>query len=154
LKRNVSIAFMVLMALCIGMVSGIFIGKSKVMADNTFWQGTANGIILADGAVAQPITPIIQIAPDSVGLAYYLPGQQFDLKSLMVGQTTSINLYVRNNTKTQVNVYPVINPSPNIEVQSPMSNARLYPGGWAQFPFIIKATAIGPCSVGISFARD
>ena len=154
MNRRIAFGFLLLMVLAIGMVSGIFIGKSKVLADNTFWQGTANGVILDDGAVAQPLTPSIQIAPDSVGQSYYLPGQQFDLKSLKVGQTTTINLYVRNNTKAQVNVYPVITSTQNIEVQSPMSNSWLYPGGWAQFPFMIKALEIGQCSVSISFARD
>jgi hypothetical protein len=139
--------------LCIGLAAGVAICKIPALADNSFWSGTANGQIVPIGTVVAPLT-IMQVAPESVGQAVYPNGMQFDLKNLQPGQQTSLNLFVRNTTKKMVNVYPLISNTPNVDVQVPLSNSRMYPGQWTQFLFQIRALTPGPCSVKIEFAQN
>jgi len=154
-SKRLLIVVAVTVALCIGLVSGIQIGKASAFTDNTFWSGTAKGIIVPKGDIAVQIPDeMLFVTPYSVGQDYYPSGKEFDLKELAVGETTYLTLYVRNSTKKITNVYPVINKTDNLDVQIPLCNSYIYPGGWTQFVFIIKALDVGKCSINIGFKGD
>ena len=140
--------------LAVGICAGVLIDKAnKVLADNMFWSGAVSGTVVTADSVTKSVTAV-QVAPDSIDQAYYPIGQTFNLKDMQVGETTSVNLYVRNYTKKIVNVYPLVTATPNINVAIPMSNAKIYPNGWAQFVFQIKALAVGPCNISIGFKSE
>jgi len=151
-KRS-CITLLILLAVAVGAFSGFFLGKANVAADAAFWSGTAIGTIAPAGTIMQSPAPLIQVSDSSAGASFYNTGAQFDLDAMQPGQQTSLTLYVRNNSKKRVNVYPVINSTPNVEVYNPLGNANLYPGGWAQFVFQVKAVDIGPYTVKIDFLR-
>ena len=153
MKRILVIAAIGL-TLAVGLTSGFFIGRSKALADNIFWQGVVSGIVVTAGTDIPVSESAVVIAPDSVGKSFYLTGQQFDLKDLQMGKSTTLVLFARNNTKKIANVYPVITSSPNVEVQNPLGDAHIYPNGWAQFVFQIKAIATGPYSIHIGFKNE
>ena len=141
-------------ALCIGLICGSYIGKANVSASDTFWNGTAKGFIVEEDTIAQlPDEPFL-VTPYSVGKECYASGTTFDLKDLQVGDVTYLTLYVRNNTKKITNVSTVITSTPNLEVNSPMKNSRIWPDGWTQFVFVIKAVDLGDCSINIGFMAD
>jgi hypothetical protein len=144
----------IVIALCIGLFGGIFIEHTGVFADTAFWSGTANGNIVPVGTMIPQSPATLIIAPDAIGPITYPNGTVIDLKNLQVGQTTTVTLYVRNNTKKIVNVYPLVTSTPNIEVLIPISNSKMYPNGWTQFLFQVKALSIGNCSVCIKFAKN
>lgn len=155
ISKRLLIVVAVAVALCTGLVSGIQIGKASAFTDNTFWSGTAKGIIVEEGTVIDQVPDeMLFVTPYSVGQDYYPSGQEFDLKELQVGETTYLTLYVRNSTKKITNVYPVINKTDNLEVQIPLCNSYIYPNGWAQFVFIIKALEVGKYSINIGFKGD
>ena len=145
---------LILLALAVGSFGGFFAGKSKVLADTSFWTGTAAGVIAPAGSIVQAPLPLLQVSQASTGSAYYDSGMKFDLQSLQPGEKTSLSLYVRNNGKKKVNVYPSVTNTPNVEINIPLSNSVLYPGGWAQFTFQVKATGIGPYKINIEFNRS
>lgn len=151
--KRIHVITLVLLAVAISAMSGFFIGRSGVSADSAFWSGTAIGTIAPAGTIVQSPAPVIQVSDSSAGPSYYNTGTQFDLKAIQPGQQTSLTVYVRNNSKKHVNVYPSISSTPNVEVYNPLGNANLYPGGWAQFVFQIKAVDIGPYTVKVDFLR-
>lgn len=153
--KRLFIIVAVIVALCIGLVSGIQIGKASAFTDNTFWSGTAKGIIVEEGTVvAQVPDEMLFVTPYSIGQDYYPSGQEFDLEELQVRGTTYLTLYVRNSTKKITNVYPVVTQTSNLEITTPLSNSFIYPGGWAQFVFVIKALEVGKYSINIGFKGD
>ena len=153
MNRKCSI-LLIFLAMVIGAFGGFFINKSKVLADTSFWSGTAKGMIAPAGTIIQSPLPVLQVSRDSVGNFYFDSGTMFDLKDLQPGQQVSMELYVRNNSKKRINVYPAVTSTPNVTVQVPLGNANLYPGGWAQFIFQVKAVDIGPYKVSIEFNRS
>jgi hypothetical protein len=145
---------LVVLALVVGTLGGFFFSKSNVFANTAFWQGTANGNVVSEETSIQQIPTTILITPTSVGDAVYPSGITFDLKDLQIGQETSLTLYVRNYTKKITNVYTVVEATSNIDIYTPISNAHIYPNGWAQFVFQVKALTVGPCSVNIRFVES
>jgi hypothetical protein len=145
---------LIVLVLAIGTFGGFFFGKSNVFADTAFWSGIANGNVVSEETSIQPTPATILITPNSVGEAIYPSGMTFDLKDLQVGQETSLTLYVRNYTKKITNIYTIVEATPNIIVYTPLNNSHIYPNGWAQFVFQVKALAIGPCSINIRFAKS
>jgi hypothetical protein len=153
MSRKCSI-LLIFLALVVGAFGGFFVNKSKALADTSFWTGTAKGMIAPAGTVIQSPLPVLQVSRDSTGNFYFDSGTMFDLKDLQPGQQTSLDLYVRNNGKKRINVYPSVTNTPNVEVITPLGNANLYPGGWAQFVFQVRAVDIGPYKVSIEFNRS
>lgn len=149
--RHKCVLLLILLALAVGTFGGFFAGKSKALADTSFWTGTAAGVIAPAGSIVQAPLPLLQVSQASTGSAYYDSGMKFDLQSLQPGGKTSLSLYVRNNGKKKVNVYPSVTNTPNVEINIPLSNSVLYPGGWAQFVFQVKAIGIGPYKLNIEF---
>lgn len=140
--------------LCIGIGCGILLDKSKAFAEDTFWNGTANGMIVEQGELMEIPMPDIYVNSTSVGQDSYPTGATFELKNLQVGDLTYLTLYVHNNSKKITNIYPIITATKNIEVTSPLANCKTWPGGWVQFVFPIRALNIGQCSVNIGFVGD
>lgn len=155
--KNTKSVFNVLFAvtiLFIGIGCGILLDKSKVFAEDTFWNGTANGMIMAQGELVETPMPDIYVNSSPMGRDYYPNGTTFELENLEVGEVTYLTLYVHNNSKKITNVYPIINATKNVEVTNPLSSSKTWPGGWAQFVFPIRALSIGQCSVNIGFAGN
>lgn len=139
-------------ALCWGVFIGVCVTKAQ--ASDSFWSGTAKGMVVPiDTTIKSPEEPFL-ITPYSVGKECYNSGTVFDLKNLEIGQVTYLNLYVRNNSGKTANVYPVYLPSKNLEVSCPMGNSKMWPGGWTQFVFIIKAINLGECKINIGFVAE
>jgi hypothetical protein len=148
------IFLLIILALAVGTFGGFFFGKSNAFADTAFWSGIASGNVVSTDTIMEPAQELILISPESIGKAVYPNGMAFDLKELKVGEETSLVLYVRNNTKKITNIYTLVSASDNLNIQTPISNTRMYPNGWAQFVFQIKALSIGPCSMNIRFVKS
>ena len=153
MNRKCSI-LLIFLAMVVGAFGGFTLTKSTVLADSSFWTGTAKGMIAPAGSIIQPVLPVLQVSRDSTGNYSLDSGTVFDLKDLQPGQQVSMELYVCNNSKKRINVYPAVTSTPNVTVQVPLGNANLYPGGWAQFIFQVKAVDIGPYKVSIEFNRS
>lgn len=145
---------LIVLALVAGTFGGFFFGKSNALADTAFWSGIASGNVVSTDTVMEPAQELILISPESIGKAVYPNGMAFDLKELKVGEETDLVLYVKNNTKKITNIYTLVSASDNLNVQVPISNTRMYPNGWTQFVFQIKALSIGPCSINIRFVKS